>query len=409
MLRKIKLLILSILLGLSYLSTSAQSATDTLVVYFRHDSADYDSTYMNNAQRLKAVRESIKELLKYPDFKVVKMNCFAAASPEGSVAHNENLSKRRTITAVNLLRESFDLPDSIYTHTTITEDWDLLAEAIEHDNRLQDKELILKIIRETDDDVERERKIRAYSQKSWDYLKSTYFQYLRALRVYVYMTYNLPVPDAGTLDVKKEVIEEEVVEFEPISVEIPQVAPRQISNKKLTLKTNLLGWSILGANVAVEYDITPHLSIALPIHYSGGVEYKETLKFRGFALQPELRYYPWLNNERNQGFFIGLHGGVAWFNIAVNGDFRYQDMDGERPAYGGGLGLGYSFRFGKNTRWGMEVSVGGGVYDAMYDVFYNEPNGPYYSRGNRTLWFGMDNASVSLFYKFDTKKRGGKN
>ena len=55
----------------------------------------------------------------------------------------------------------------------------------------------------------------------------------------------------------------------------------------------------------------------------------------------------------------------------------------------------------------MEIAVGGGVYDAEYDMFYNEENGPYYKRGVRKLWYGVDNASISLFYKFNLKKKGG--
>ena len=81
----------------------------------------------------------------------------------------------------------------------------------------------------------------------------------------------------------------------------PQLNSEQSDNQKhsgLTIKTNLLGWMMLGANVAVEYDIIPHLSVALPFYYSGWDYGKETLKFRGLVLQPEVRFYIKDNDER---------------------------------------------------------------------------------------------------------------
>ena len=40
------------------------------------------------------------------------------------------------------------------------------------------------------------------------------------------------------------------------------------------------------------------------------------------------------------------------------------------------------------------------------DVFYNEANGPYHEYGTHKTWFGIDNVSVSVFYRFDVRKGG---
>ena len=56
----------------------------------------------------------------------------------------------------------------------------------------------------------------------------------------------------------------------------------------------------------------------------------------------------------------------------------------------------------------MEFGVGGGVYKSTYDIFFNEANGPYYDQAIETLWYGVDNASISFTYKFDLKRKGGK-
>jgi hypothetical protein len=195
-----------------------------------------------------------------------------------------------------------------------------------------------------------------------------------------------------------------------IKIPAPQPKPRTYENK-ITLKTNTFGWAIGQQNIAVEFDICEHLSIAVPFYYSGGFDYfKETIKFRGIVLQPELRYFPKLTDElTNGGFFVGGHLGLGWYNFALNGDYRIQDHGGNTPAWGGGIGVGYSLQFKKNPRWGMEFELGGGVYKAVYDTFYNEENGPFDRQGVEKVWFGVDNAAVSFTYKFDMKKKGGKN
>ena len=50
--------------------------------------------------------------------------------------------------------------------------------------------------------------------------------------------------------------------------------------------------------------------------------FKETIKFRTLAIMPESRY--WIS-ENNDGFFAGAHFGLAYYNFAFNGKYRYQD------------------------------------------------------------------------------------
>lgn len=179
-------------------------------------------------------------------------------------------------------------------------------------------------------------------------------------------------------------------------------------HKKLTIKTNTLGLALLIPNLAVEYDIVPHLSVSLPFYYSGGYDYfKETIKFRCIVIQPELRYYPWLPQGTNSGFYLGAHLGLGWYNFALDGKYRYQDHRGRTPSYGGGLGIGYSLSFKRNPKWGMEFALGAGVYNSKYDILYNEHNGPYAESAVQKLFIGIDNASLAFIYRFDMDKKGG--
>ena len=172
----------------------------------------------------------------------------------------------------------------------------------------------------------------------------------------------------------------------------------------ITVKTNFVGLAVLGANISLEYDIIPHLSVAIPVYYSGWDHFKETLKLRGLVIQPEIRYYI----KGNDGFYGGAHFGMGYYNFALGGEFRIQDHKGRTPALGGGVSIGYAHRFKKTRGLGLEFAIGGGAYKVSYDVLYNEPNGAYAEHGIEDLFIGVDNVSISLTYTFPIKKEGRK-
>ncbi len=93
----------------------------------------------------------------------------------------------------------------------------------------------------------------------------------------------------------------------------------------VALKTNSLGLGLLMANLGVEMGLSRHLSFHVPVYYSGVDYFSESEKFRTLALQPELRW----NFGRPRGLFIGAHATAAFFNVAVGGDYRYQDRGGD--------------------------------------------------------------------------------
>ena len=88
----------------------------------------------------------------------------------------------------------------------------------------------------------------------------------------------------------------------------------------------------------------------------------------------------------------------AYYNFAFDGNYRYQDKDGQTPTLGGGMSLGYRLPIGKGERWNMEFALGAGVYPLHYDLFHNEPNGQLYDTRKKTR-FGLDNALVGISYR----------
>jgi hypothetical protein len=207
----------------------------------------------------------------------------------------------------------------------------------------------------------------------------------------------------------KKVVPESVIKAIPDTLAIikPAVLTEKEWTRKLLLKTNAIGLGMAIANVAAEIDIAKHWSFTLPIYYSAWNYFKSTIKFRNLAIQPEVRY--WLS-EQNDGFFTGIHFEMAYYNFAFDGEYRYQDHDGETPAIGGGVSIGYRLPISENNRWRVEFSVGAGVYPLHYDVFRNTPNtkdGLMTDSYKKTYW-GIDQAAVTFSYMFNLNKKGGK-
>ncbi len=173
----------------------------------------------------------------------------------------------------------------------------------------------------------------------------------------------------------------------------------------LSVKTNALMWGLGITNAAVEIDIIPHLSFSIPVNYSAWNYFTETIKFRTIFTQPELRY--WIK-DNNQGLYVNAHFGVGSYNVAADGGWRFQDKDGNTPALGGGIGVGYKMNLSKKSpAWKVEFSLGAGIYSVQYDRFFNTEDtsvGAYYDTVKK-VYYGLDGASVSFIYTFDLNKR----
>ena len=383
---------------------------DSLAVYFRQGDAEFDPAYNRNAERCREFVQKVDKLRQLAGGRVAKVTIFASASPEGNMALNEKLAQNRAKNAINYLHNDLQFADSVVFIQIVTEDWEGLARNAIADPDVPHKAQALEIITNSQDPQRKENLKKLAGGAAWNYLYGKYFPQLRTFKIHVWVD---PRIDAVVSKIKFEPVQSGYIapdSFESRISEILNVEPVPMPvqpqwQSEITVKTNVLGWALLHGNIAVEYDIIPHLSVALPFYYSGGMDYiKETIKFRGIVIQPEVRYYL----KDNDGFYGGAHFGLGWYNFALDGEFRIQDHKGRRPAIGGGISLGYAMKFKKQPRWGLEFAIGAGVYDVMYDVFYNEPNGAYAEHGMHDTWFGIDNAAISLTYSFPIKKKEGR-
>ena len=381
---------------------SALSCTPTEIVPVRYRVNQF--TFDSNP-RLDTIVSVLRNLQDDPLVNLAYVWVGGSASPDGPLTGNKKLGLYRAHSLADYLRRNTGLPSSYMKVVNLGEDWDNIRKLVENDPDLTNKSKVLEII-DSEKNIEcRKRKIRNIDGgRTWRQLIDRIFINGRSAKmVIVCSREDIPQEIIGeSMPVNAGDIEELVTTVIAQEEERQTVTEEEKPMLHAYLKTNLPAWLMLWTNIAAEIDCAPHWSVTVPVYYSGFNYFKRDLKWRVLAIQPEARY--WIRPDNN-GFFTGAHAGIAWYNYAFGGNYRYQDHKRSTPALGGGISVGYRFCVSKNRKWWMEASVGAGIYRMDYDVFLNKPNGLLVDRRKRTF-YGIDNAAFSICYQFDMK--GGK-
>lgn len=453
------------ILIISLLSIGAlysQEERTEFCIYFRPGTDTLDSTFVDNARTLNELKNFLQNTSLDKTIQIVNATFTGGSSPEGSDELNHRMAQSRMMELEKFVRSNISIDDSIVTLSNYHILWDYLREEIEKSD-LQHKQEALRVLDEkprfldfyvTDRTIDhRVVKLQHINGgATWREIYNRFCPNMRNATVKI-ITYKDPLKEivvktdsinanpiitrqsVATADYakgitkivinngkvsKKSKSKESRDNIEPSNKE-PQVIyiavhddiyAYEINNeeniwlRKLNLKTNALTWLAGISNAAFEIDIAQHWSFNLPIYYSAWNYFSQTIKMRAFAIQPEFRY--WINRYNN-GLFIGAHFSMLSYNLAMNGDYRYQDRNGKNPALGGGLSVGYRMPISRNNRWKVEFSLGVGGYPLDYDVYYNTPNtkdGIWVRSQQKTYW-GIDQASVSFSYTFNMRNKGG--
>lgn len=385
-------------------------------LYFKLNQTNVDYNLKDNKSTIQQMVDDINEILQKEGTVPHNLHIIASASPEGPVALNRRLASQRAERVKGLLIQLFpEYKNEKIVVEYVINDWDgVILDIRRHKESLKHSEQILKILENPNYTNKQKDSIIRRMPAAFEEIRYSMMDNQRTASI----TFTIkepkkpepqpepapePEPQPAPDTVKK--VEEIIPEPEPTPI-IYKAPEEEKWSLNWRLKTNTIGWAMGHFNIAVEMDVAEHWSVAVPFYYSGGFNYfKETLKFRGIVVQPELRYY---FSSQNVGWYTGAHFGLGWYNYALDGEYRIQDYKGERPAYGGGLALGYAYNFKKNANWGMEFSIGAGIYDAVYDKFYNEPNGHYAETAVHKTFIGIDNASVSFIYRIGNKLKARK-
>lgn len=349
---------------------------------------------------LRALARSVDSL--YRADRLDSLLLTGSASPDGPAQLNATLSRERAATVARYLSFSTTVPPSTFIVKSKPATWSDLSRMISsYPYSTNDYSSSAATIIESEPGNPSAKLKMADNGNLWRWLAADVFPEMRNTEVTVYFQ-GVPSTPGTMPEEPRQSAAESQEEPAPVVTAGDETDDSFIHH--VYVKTNLPAWLCMWINAAVEFDLAPHWSATLPVYYSGFNYFTRTLKFRTFAIQPEVRWWP---SRQNHGFFLGAHFGMAYYNVALDGETRYQDHDGNTPALGGGLAVGYRFRLNSDPNLTMEATVGGGIYNLHYDTFRNYHNGPLTGSRRRTF-FGVDQAALSLTYRFGmTRKKGG--
>ncbi len=115
-------------------------------IQFKWDKYDILPNFMNNRAELDTVINSIELVQKNPDVKITGIFIDGYASPEGTIAHNELLSKNRAYALANYVKNDLRIHDTLMHVAWHGEDWEgfrkLMIEGNEFPNLPRRAELI---------------------------------------------------------------------------------------------------------------------------------------------------------------------------------------------------------------------------------------------------------------------------
>lgn len=114
--------------------------------------------FMNNHSELVNIHSMFDKIQNDKNLTVQSISIEGFASPEGPLAFNEQLSKKRAEALKDYLVKKEKVPAKLYKVTFGGENWDGLVKALESSS-MKDKETFLNIIKNTTNDVKRKQEI----------------------------------------------------------------------------------------------------------------------------------------------------------------------------------------------------------------------------------------------------------
>lgn len=383
---------------------------------------------------VRAWNDSIVGLVNKGHLQLRKVMIRGAASPEGGYSLNKRLGRQRSRALLTELRRNlhWQYHPSDVQLTNVNEDYAHLV-LLMREARDRDAERVARMVERHhgDEPAIKEELMAADGGRLWNRLKRRYFHYLRTARIVLWFSEpdeaHLPIEPLDHVQADFCVLastESHLAEPMQYAPELPS-EPAGVFEPLLAAKTNMLldfapyipdyGWCPM-PNMALEYFFPgAHWSIAASLDMPWHLDPSAHRYFQARNWQLEPRWYA----REGRGFFASAYANAVRYGIGLDGT---RGIQGE--GLGAGIGLGWVFRLGRDSRWHLELSANAGYFWSQYDRYvYGDPvNGEdtglyYYSwKGNaddfvprlyRQTWVGPTKAAVTLRYDLLRRKKEG--
>lgn len=175
----------------------------SMFVQFKVDKDNVDTAFRNNAVYLETIRRMVDRVMTDTTIRLAKIVIIGSASVDGEEPYNIQLAERRAKALRRYVEEHFGLKGVEFEMVNAGEAWADLKLALQNTplEKLPERDALIEIIDTTDDNDERERKMRAYRGGApWWYV---YHNILPDQRTagYVQVYYDGASTDGGSTEV----------------------------------------------------------------------------------------------------------------------------------------------------------------------------------------------------------------
>ncbi|GHU54397.1 hypothetical protein FACS189411_00980 [Bacteroidia bacterium] len=376
------------------------------------DTASLKRNYKSNPEVFKALDSllNLPEVYRHIDHIMIT----AAASPSGSVSHNDVLSRNRAKSLGDYIVQRYpDFDRSRISLAPIGIDWEGFMYFVGKDTNIPSRDEIIQLMQSTSDEEVLLQSLSRLPDQAQRYLKANIFPKLQYVSVRLQMDDGSFIP-AGTgsplrgffedSKPKEKVVRERVIKTDTVYIGTEKSRTDTIAKSRypvFAVGTNLLYDAALLPNISVEAAFNKHFSLQL----QAALAWYETKapdywSYRLQMLWLEGKYWWGSNPEPLTGPFVGLYGAVGKYDIRLFPKGGEPLGDLSHFSYSVGFTIGYSKPIGH--RWNLEFSLGAGYLAGKYDK-YNRTCAECYiwHDSKERQYFGPTKASVSLIYIFN--------
>ncbi len=411
----LRFLAVAALLFAAALGASAQRhVADSAVIHFQQGRSAVSLSLPGNAAALDSMsgfmtRYSSPQL----GYTLRAIRVVGGASPEGSVAINESLSRRRAQGIFDYFSSRGQLPDSVATFVFLGRDWQGLRALVDADQsvpyRLEALEVIDRTIANGPEDAKVSdaglAQLRALrGGEPYNYMYTHLFPELRASKLYVEL-----VAPQEPLEPAPAIEEDTIPEPAPEDIIIVEDTPEMtVGNVRecrpfyMGLKTNMLYDALALPTIGAEFYVGKGWTVGANWTYGWWDNDSRHRYWRAYGGDINVRR--WFGSRAKDkpltGHHLGVYAGVITYDFEFGGKGYMGGLPGrtlwDRCNYMAGIEYGYSLPVGK--RLNIDFTIGIGYLGGKYLEY--EPDGKSYvwEKTMRMNWIGPTKAEVSLVW-----------
>lgn len=374
-------------------------------IFFPINGSKIESDYQDNSQTIETIHRDIEDTFgndRTPFPPLDSILILATSSPDGSLAYNRELAKKRAVSTSLLLQQMFpELTPSNIKIEYIEEDWDGLRQILMADYNFPQREEMLQIIESPLSADVKEKKLRG-CREGWSHFRRNHIYALRNSSITLIFpgernelatAHKLERIEACSHKPVLEAHQPKIKRYNP-SIEIPE------KRKVAAIHTNLL---LPFSNIGVEVCINNRWSVEGDYYFPWVFredDHKDATQLLAWGVTARR----WFGkdrrcDERLLGHSLGLGAYMGYYDFGRN----YSGHQGEFAS----LVLDYTYAMPIFKRkMHLEFSIGAGYlysYARPYDVF--EEGGKAFREGytKKVNWVGPLKAAVSLVVPISIK------